>query len=109
MTHIELKQAIRDFCKCFYKAEFIGKIDITDLDPTGYKVDIYVNRSECPISIISDLEDDKFLEFLKNELRVRNLVKFDHTNVLKILPENYYDRIGINRKNRLGYYRSCHR
>lgn len=109
MTHTDLKQAIRDFCKCLYKAEFIGRIDVIDLDPTGYRVDIYVNRSECPISIISDLQDNEFLEYLKNELRVRNLVKFGHTNVLKILPENYYDRIGVNRKNRLGYLRTCNR
>ena len=59
-----------------YEAEFIGNIKIEDLDPIGYKVSFYTSRgSESPTVIMSDLQDEQFLDFIKQELRVLKLHK----------------------------------
>lgn len=75
MTHTELKQAILGFFRDIYKAEFIGGLKIESLDPVGYKVSINLDRAENPVVIIADLPDDKFLEFIKEEIRYRKFNK----------------------------------
>lgn len=74
-----------------YKAEFVGDIKIESLDPTGYKVSFNFDRGEHPTTIISDLPDEEFLPFIKEELRVRKFQKTKYYNTSKIYPtyENY--------------------
>lgn len=84
MTHTDLKQAILDCIRQLYKMEFIGEIKIEDLDPVGYKVSLNLDRSENPLVLIADLPDDKFLEFMREEIRSRKLHKVKHYLATKV-------------------------
>lgn len=71
-----------------YEMEFVGDIKIEDLDPIGYKISLYTRRgSESPIVIMSDLPDNQFLEYIKEELRIRKLHKVKYFQTVKILKE----------------------
>jgi hypothetical protein len=72
--------------KQVYHVEFIGGIRITNLDPVGYKVDINLDHSESPISIMADLPDDEFVEFIKKEIRTRGLNRVAFTRATKLPP-----------------------
>lgn len=73
-----------------YKAEYIGKIRIEDLDPVGYKVSFYLDNSEYPLVIIADLPDKEFLPFIREELRSRKLVKTKYFSTTKLPSEQLY-------------------
>lgn len=64
--------------------DFLGIIKITDLEPIGYKMEFNLDHSENPIVLIADLPDDKFLEFVKDELRKRKMHKVDFYKALKL-------------------------
>ena len=84
MSHTDLKQAILDCIRQLYKMEFIGEIKIEDLDPVGYKVSLNLDRSENPLVLISDLPDDEFLDFMREEIRSRKLHKVKHYLATKV-------------------------
>ena len=73
-----------------YEVEFTGDIKIEDLDPVGYKVSFNFNRSENPVVIISDLPDDEFLPFIKEEIRNR---KFQRVSYFKATKLPHYQTI----------------
>jgi hypothetical protein len=87
MTPIELNQAIRDYMRQIYRAEFIGDIKVDKLDPEGYKVSFYLNRTENPLIIMSDLEGDDFLKFIQKELRIRRLNGTKYFKATKLYQE----------------------
>lgn len=74
--------------KHIYKADYIGKLEIEDLDPVGYKVSFYLDNPEYPLVIIADLPDEEFIPFIKEELRYRKLVKTKYFKTVKISQEN---------------------
>ncbi len=78
MTTIELEQVIRDYIMDIYKKQYIGKIKIQKMDPVGYHIQLGMDRPEQPTVIYAELEDKKFLKFLREELKARrfNLVDF---------------------------------
>lgn len=88
MTLTELKQVILDYIRELYEREYVGGLDIEYLDPTGYKVSFYLNRGEYPLSIITDLSEEEFLPFIKEELRSRKLHKTKYFSATKLPPEN---------------------
>ena len=61
MTHTELKQVILGYMRDLYKMEYVGGLEIQNLDPVGYKVSFNFDRSEMPLVIIADLPDEEFL------------------------------------------------
>lgn len=78
-----------------FQIEFIGGIKITDLNPIGYKVELNLDHSENPVVLMADLPDDKFMEFIKEELRNRKLHKTEYFKAIKIQPNQQtlcYDR-----------------
>lgn len=83
MTHTELKQAILDYILEIYKCKYLGEIKIEDLNPIGYKVSFYLDHSENPVVIISDLSDTDFLEFIKTEIRTRKFHKTKYYKAIK--------------------------
>ena len=87
MTHTELKQAILDYILELYKCKYIGEIKIEDLDPVGYKVSFYFDRSENPVVVIADLPDEEFLSFIREEIRARKFQKVQYFGVSKLPPE----------------------
>ena len=70
-----------------YEMEFIGDIKIEDLDPVGYKVAFNLNHSKNPVVIIADLPDEKFLPFIKEEIRSRKFHRVHYYNTSKIPPK----------------------
>ena len=109
MTVQDLEQAIHDYILTIYHKEYIGKLEITKLNPIGYCVKLGMDISDQPITIYAELEDEKYLKFLKQELKDRrfNLSYFGKLS-LKYPYEcnpintecNCNDERGINRKNR---------
>ena len=91
IIHTELKQVILDYIRELYKCEYVGEIKIEDLDPVGYKVSFYLDHSENPLVIMSDLPDDEFLIFIKEELRKRKLHKTSYYKCYKLPPEKICD------------------
>lgn len=65
---------------------FIGKLEITDLDPIGYKVSINLDNSENPLIIMGEYSDEDFIPFIKEELRSRKLHKLEHFKLQKLCP-----------------------
>ena len=88
MTLTELKQVILDYIRELYECEYVGGLDIEYLDPTGYKVSFYLNKGEYPLAIITDLSEEEFLPFIKEELRSRKLHRTKYFSATKLPPEN---------------------
>lgn len=78
MTTTELEQVTRDYILDIYKKEYIGKMHVRKLEPVGYCIELGMSVPEKPIVIYAELEDSKFLKFLREELKSRrfNLVHF---------------------------------
>lgn len=72
-----------------YKSEYVGGLDIENLEPEGYKVSFNLDKSENPLVIIADLPDEEFLPFIKEEIRKRKLHKVKHYLASKLPPEKY--------------------
>lgn len=79
-----MKQVILDYMIQCLGVVFIGKLTIEDLEPEGYKVQINLDNSENPITLMADLPDDEFLCFVKEELRSRKLHRLEHFKLQKI-------------------------
>lgn len=91
-----------------YKMDYVGKIKIEDLIPEGYKVSFYLDRSENPLVILSDLPDEKFLPYIKEELRSKKLHKTKYFGATKTPAEyNYETRLGIDRQDRRSNCGTC--
>lgn len=90
--------------------EYIGGIKIEDLDPIGYKVSFYLDRSENPFVLIADLPDEDFLVFIKKELRKAHLPMTKYFGAIKQPPEKPFkcnDERGTNRQNQRSYCGAC--
>lgn len=87
--------------RLIYKAEFIGKLKIEELNP-GYKASFYLNHSENPFVLMYDGDD--FLGYVKDELRKNKLIKTEYFGATK-LP--YYERTGTNRQDRRNHCGTC--
>jgi hypothetical protein len=80
--------------------DFIGDIQITDLDPVGYKVALNLNHAENPVVYIADLPDKEFIPYIKEELRKSKLHEVKFFKAVKVQPPKptlCYDRKRINR------------
>lgn len=85
MERPELVQTILDYIKNLYKAEYKGSINVTQ-DGTTYRLNIGLPSYMNPSSIVYDANsDEEFLDFIKEELRVRNYMRvyFYQVNRLK--------------------------
>lgn len=89
MTHQDLKQVILDYFRTTYEAEFIGKLEIENLDPVGYKIKLYLDNDYYPLVIIADLPDEEFIEYIKEELRSRKLHKTKFYKAIKLQKSQY--------------------
>lgn len=78
MTIQELEQVIQEYILDIYHKKYIGKIDIKKLDPIGYCIKLGMDRVYQPAVIYAELEDSKFLKFLRQEIKDRrfNLVDY---------------------------------
>lgn len=67
----DLEQVILEYIRDIFKKEYIGKIVIKKLNPIGYSVSLFPQGQYHPHVFDAELEDDKFLKYLKQELRNR--------------------------------------
>jgi len=75
MDELELAQAIRDYIKSWYKADYTGLIRVDKLNP-GYKCVLGIPSYMVQTSFAIDCEtDEEFLNYVYTELRVRNYVR----------------------------------
>lgn len=88
MTTIELEQVILDYIRDFYKKEYVGKINITKLEPIGYYIKIGMGTPYQPVVIYAELDDDQFLKFIKQELKHRLVNNVHYGEVKLIEPYN---------------------
>ncbi len=71
MSIQDIEQATLEFIKDFYKKEYIGRIEVEKLDPEGYSVSLYPQGYYVPTVIYAELNDDKFIKYLREEIRNR--------------------------------------
>lgn len=70
MTTTELEQVIQDYFMDIYGKQYIGKMSIQKLDPVGYCIRFFMDRNtNRPTVIYAELEDEKFLKLLKQQIR----------------------------------------
>lgn len=71
MSIQELDQVIHEYIMDIYNKQYIGKLDIQQLDPVGYCVRFGMDTPLQPITICAQLEDSKFLKFIRQEIKNR--------------------------------------
>lgn len=105
MTTQQLEAAILESVQDIYHKKYVGKLKVIKL-ANGYQMKMYLNKPEAPLVIAADLSDEKFLSFIKKELRSRHLELTDYFTGYKIEDQNYCnnnittsccDKRGINR------------
>lgn len=69
MQKQDIEQAILDFIKTYSNKDYVGKIKINNLIPKGYEVILYPQGEFVPLVFYAELDDDKFLKYLKEEIR----------------------------------------
>lgn len=69
MTETQLEQVIREYFLDICKKEYIGKITIKKLDPIGYNVHLGLDAANKYHVLYAELEDDKFLKFIREEIK----------------------------------------
>lgn len=90
MTTTELEQVIQDYFLDIYGKCYIGKMSIQKLNPIGYCIRLGMDRTNQPTVIYAELEDKKFLKFLKQQIKDMRL------NLI------YYGEL------KLKYHTNCH-
>lgn len=83
MTITELEQVIQEYFLDIYHKKYIGKLYIEKLNPVGYYIKFGIDRPFQPLVIYAELEDNKFLKFLKDELKSKrfNLIYYGQLNL----------------------------
>lgn len=82
-----MKDKILDLIYKIYNRCYIGKLEVTPLNPIGYDISMELHSDERPLHIAAELSDDEFLKFFEKELRSRHLAT-DHfyTGYMTDLP-----------------------
>ena len=88
MTPQELEQVIRESITDIYKATYIGKLWVHKIKTGGWKVQFGLHTPDFPLTIYADLDDDKFIKFIKDELRSRRLGSIYFSELNKVYPYN---------------------
>lgn len=86
MTEQELEQVTLEYLMDIYKAEYVGKLKVEKVEPCGYIIKLGFNTPECPHVIYAELEDKKFLEFLRNQLKEMKLHLRSYGKLFKTMP-----------------------
>ena len=87
MTREQFGQAILECFSEVYGKSYIGSLFITKL-PKGFDVAIGFNHRETPLHITAELDEDKYIEFFKKELRERRFDCTQYSHVSLEYPES---------------------
>ena len=104
MTPQELEAVILEYLQDIYKATYIGKLKVTKKHK-GFLIELGLGMSEAPRVTYTELEGDKLLKFIKQDLRDRKLHPSFFGSIALVYPEGYskctdnkcYDKRRINR------------
>ena len=88
MTIEEIKCTILQIIEQVYHKKYIGKLEVTRLEPIGLQVKFGMNNVDKPLVISAQLEDEDFLKFLREELRSRGLNTVKYFLGVKTYPDN---------------------
>lgn len=88
MQTTDIKQATLDFIKTFCKREYVGKIEVEKLDPVGFMVTLFPQGRYVPSVFYAELEDKKFLKYLREEIRNRKYHLQWYGELNKIEPDS---------------------
>ena len=87
MTTQYIRQAILEAVQDIYHKKYVGRLDVTELS-NGYKLSMWFNKPNAPISISAELPAQKFIEFIKKELRERHFELVKYFTGYKYEPED---------------------
>lgn len=88
MTVQELEQVIHDYIMDIYNMCYVGKLEIIKLDPIGYCIKFGKDTPDQPLVIYAEMEDNKFLKFLKQELKDMRLNLIYYGKLMLTYPNN---------------------
>ncbi len=71
MSIQDIEQATLEFIRVFYNLNYTGKIEVDKLDPVGFSVTLFPQGQYVPVVFYAELDDNKFLKYLKEEIRNR--------------------------------------
>ncbi len=87
MERPELVQMILDYIRNLYKSEYEGSINVTQ-NGTSYRLNIGLPSYMTPTSIACDANsDEEFLDFIKEEFRIRNYIRVYFYRVNRLTEE----------------------
>lgn len=87
MTTQELEQVILEYIQELTGSEYIGKINIQKLDPVGYRVEFGLAVPEKPLVVCAWLDDDAFIDFIKEDIRSRSFHQRFYGTLKLVYPE----------------------
>lgn len=93
MTVQELEQVIQGLFRDIYNKIYTGKLNIQKLDPVGYCVEFGMDRPDQPTVIYAELDDDKFIKFLREQIKS---MRINLTHYGKLFLAYPYDCNPIN-------------
>lgn len=93
MRRPELEQKILDYIETLYKAKYVGLLEVEQIDEINpvtqevqplYKFKIGVPSYMVPTTTSINIDnDDAFLAYIYEDLRVRNYMKLDKYKVIR--------------------------
>ena len=82
-----IKQAILEAVRDIYHKEYIGRLEVKELS-NGFQLLMWFNKPEAPITISAELPTDKFIKFIRQELRDRHFEIVKYFTGYKYEPED---------------------
>lgn len=80
-----IEQAILEAVQDIYHRKYVGKIKVEELSK-GFKVSLWFNKPEAPISISGEYSAEDFIKYIKKELKER------HFEIVQYFTGYKYDR-----------------
>ena len=84
----EIEQAILDTICKIYDKKYVGHLEVSELEPIGYKVSLGIQNKEIPIVIMAQLPFKKFMKFFVEELRIRHLNDIHYYTGYRVPPDD---------------------
>lgn len=96
MTTQQIEQAILEAVQDIYHKKYVGKLKVSKL-PNGYTLQMWFNKPESSVAISAELDDEKFIKFIKEELRKRHFELVQYFMGYKYDPQDLCNQ-NINRR-----------
>lgn len=90
--HIQdIERQIRELIQELYGEIYIGKLKVEALESKGYCITFGMQDTNLPITICAELDDDKFFDYLRKELKEMRLNRVHYGKLYSVEPPQYYD------------------